>query len=95
MFICRFAEVLNQININIMNKYEDGQAFPTLFYNQQTGNPSGHDAGMSLRDYFAAKAISGIMAGQYFGSASVEYYAEVAYSIADAMLIARKQVKTK
>ena len=49
--------------------------------------------GMTLRDYFAAKAISGIMAGQYFGSASVEYYAEGAYSIADAMLIARKQIK--
>ena len=48
------------------------------------------NVGMTLRDYFAAKAISGMVAGQYFGSATV---AECAYSIADAMLIARKQIK--
>jgi hypothetical protein len=47
--------------------------------------------GMTLRDYFAAKAISGIMAAQYFGGGSAEYCAEAAYIISDAMLIARKK----
>lgn len=48
-----------------------------------------HEWGMSLRDYFAAKAMQGLIAaGRY------EYYALMvkrAYEIADAMLSAREE----
>ena len=46
-------------------------------------------AGMSLRDYFAAKALQGLLAGE--GDGIVERYALSAYRLADAMLAARGQ----
>ena len=47
--------------------------------------------GMSLRDYFAAKALVGMMSGKPITSErAVPSYAEQAYEIADAMLKARK-----
>ena len=48
--------------------------------------------GMTLRDYFAAKAMQGLIAqsaGTALGS-SVEIAAEYAYAAADAMLKARE-----
>ena len=48
--------------------------------------------GMTLRDYFAAKAMEGLLAqsqGTALGS-TVEIAAEYAYAMADAMLKARK-----
>ena len=45
--------------------------------------------GMSLRDYFAAKAMQGLMASPS-DPASVEIAAEWSYKVADAMLEARK-----
>lgn len=46
--------------------------------------------GMDLRDYFAAKALTGLLT-----EASVDYkddaIAELAYNLADAMMIARKE----
>ena len=50
------------------------------------------DKGMSLRDYFAAKAMNGLLAqsmGTAFGD-DPKYAAEYAYSTADAMLKARE-----
>lgn len=48
------------------------------------------ETGMDLRDYFAAKALTGLLT-----EASVDYkddaIAELAYSLADAMMKARKQ----
>lgn len=47
--------------------------------------------GMTLRDYFAAKAMQGLLAqsqGTALGS-TVETAADYAYAIADAMLAAR------
>lgn len=48
-----------------------------------------HDNGMDLRDYFAAKALTGLLT-----EANMNYkddaVAELAYSLADAMMKARK-----
>jgi hypothetical protein len=58
----------------------------------KTAFPWAHgDAGMTLRDYFAAKAMQGIAARQteeYFFE-TVEDLANAAYAHADAMLKAR------
>jgi hypothetical protein len=49
--------------------------------------------GMSLRDYFAANAMQGILAGTLTPSQvwSQDEAAETAYCVADAMLKAREQ----
>lgn len=44
--------------------------------------------GMTLRDYFAAKAMQGMLAG---GRTGDDYVAALAYRYADAMLKARQQ----
>lgn len=56
---------------------------------------SGHDSkGMTLRDYFAAKAMQGLIAsprGPVDGKdPTAAYYAITAYKVADAMMEARK-----
>ena len=73
------------------------QAFPTLFHNQTTGEPNGHDAGMTLRDYLAAKAMQSVLvSGNYdnftgnSGMPVPEFVAEQSYQIADAMLKQRE-----
>jgi hypothetical protein len=63
-----------------------GQAFPST-------HPHGCEEGMTLRDYFAAKAMQGMLAqsqGTALGS-PVEAAAAYAYAMADAMLAARGQ----
>jgi len=77
------------------NKPNNPTAFPTLFYNQTTGEPSGHDAGMTLRDYFANSAMQGIISanteafangmGINFKNLAIE-----SYEIDDAMLKQRE-----
>lgn len=67
-----------------------GPAFPTENA-RQTGPSSWHEEGMTLRDYFAAKAMQGIfadLAGTALGS-DPKFVAEHAYAAADAMLRAR------
>jgi hypothetical protein len=49
----------------------------------------GHN-GMTLRDYFAAKALQGLLFGNY-DFADRNRIAEKAYDFADAMLKAREQ----
>jgi hypothetical protein len=49
----------------------------------------GHWSGMTLRDYFAAKAMQGLMASNV--RASLEAFANQAYKMADAMLKAREE----
>ena len=58
-----------------------GPAFPC---EQQTNWTS---AGMSLRDYFAAKAVQGLLASEV--NAPLNVFAIRAYAVADAMLEAR------
>lgn len=61
-----------------------GPAFPTPAHNLAND-------GMTLRDYFAAKAMQGII-GRPDSSTnwSTEIYARSAYAMADAMLKARE-----
>ena len=66
-----------------MSKETGGPAFP-IPGAQMWGN-----SGMSLRDYFAAKALQGLLADTNIKS-SAEEFASRAYDVADAMLEARK-----
>ena len=59
-------------------------AFPNV-HDPKTGSMS---HGMSLRDYFAAKALQGMIAKPSL-KATPEEFAQKAYMIADAMLKAR------
>ena len=56
-------------------------AFPSTFHNGW-GEP---EKGMTLRDYFAAKAMQALIHKNYFDVAAKE-----AYQMADAMLKARE-----
>lgn len=47
--------------------------------------------GVTLRDYFAAKAMQGFAASNDIGWKSMNHIAETAYEWADAMLAARKE----
>jgi len=46
--------------------------------------------GMTLRDYFAAKAMQGMVGREVSDPSRIEKYAENAYKMADAMLKARE-----
>ncbi|CAI8908832.1 MULTISPECIES: hypothetical protein [Pseudomonas syringae group] len=84
-----------------MSKEDGGNAFPVADYDHMTMQPSTVDEhkrqlmGMSLRDYFAAKALQGTMSSpQIKGNSDLdswmpEDFADFAYRIADAMLAAR------
>lgn len=58
---------------------ENPQAFPCKY------QPYENNRGMTLRDYFAAKALDGVT-HHYYGSEGEEVIAKHAYKIADAML---------
>ncbi|MNP70642.1 hypothetical protein D3C76_1669020 [compost metagenome] len=65
---------------------KDTFAFPT-----PASEYGGHGTafGMTLRDYFAAKALQGICAHPDTWGRQVNEVAQVAYELADAMLAAR------
>ncbi|MDE4034167.1 hypothetical protein PXI95_08955 [Enterobacter asburiae] len=69
-----------------MSNKEYEQAFPTRDdnYDSKYSGP-----GMTLRDYFAAKAMQGIISGECNYGAFSDLASD-AYSIADAMLLARE-----
>lgn len=46
----------------------------------------GHWAGMTLRDYFAAKAMQAMVTAEFNMNVQRKYWAEEAYRVADAML---------
>lgn len=48
--------------------------------------------GMTLRDYFAAQALSGLLADEHLDH-KAEEFARLAYKCADAMLEARESTK--
>ena len=64
-------------------------AFPRPKFMEQAVRFDQED-GMSLRDYFAAKAMTGLLTAEIVGEYSNEHVAEIAYRIADAMLKARE-----
>lgn len=67
------------------NSRNSGPAFPTTAeHGFNCGEP-----GMTLRDYFAAKAMQGFLTAEYASTYRSEVWARDAYEIADAMLKAR------
>ena len=54
-------------------------------------NPSEQGRGMTLRDYFASKAMQGLLTAEIVGEYSNEHVADIAYRIADAMMKAREE----
>ena len=76
---------------------KNAPAFPTNQYANGI-SPSGFDTGMTLRDYFAAKAMQVILQSQYEDGIYVgdddndseQMCARSAYIMADAMLMARE-----
>jgi len=61
---------------------------PPAFPNDAVKDPF-DKAGMTLRDYFAAKAMTGLLTAEIVGEYSNEHVAGIAYRIADAMMEAR------
>lgn len=84
-----------------MSKNNGGTAFPFSVKNDGAVSVSGfhgdeirpgttsHYGGMSLRDYFAAKAVQGMLAAPQIQSSDESMLARDAYTVADAMLAER------
>ncbi|HHO9698188.1 TPA: hypothetical protein ACRZGO_000806 [Citrobacter braakii] len=71
-----------------MSNKEYEQAFPTRDdnYDSKYSGP-----GMTLRDYFAAKAMQAMLSNQEWNHWSSEQHADHAYGVADEMLRAREE----
>ena len=66
-----------------------GPAFPSKIPTAEMGTPSTtYYFGMTLRDYFAAKAMQPLMREIYLNTSAIET-AKEAYEMADAMLAER------
>ncbi|MEG8778914.1 hypothetical protein U4Q85_03220 [Klebsiella pneumoniae] len=76
-----------------MSRNTGGQAFPRQYweYDGQNNVLQYQEEGMTLRDYFAAKAMQGRLANPDW-LASDERTAADAYQIADEMLKAREAI---
>jgi len=48
------------------------------------------DKGMTLRDYFAAKAMTGLLTAEIVGEYTNEHIANISFLIADAMMKERE-----
>ena len=68
-----------------MSDKTGGPAFPGV---DEAGEPYN---GMTLRDYFAAKAMQGVLSFEAIDEYNANDVAFVAYGMADAMLKAREQ----
>lgn len=66
-----------------------GPAFPTENAHQ-SGSSTWHHEGMTLRDYFAAKAMQGLLSCPVQQQSGADMFARDAYTMADAMLSARE-----
>lgn len=72
-----------------MDKIDDGgTAFPTEY----------NDRGLTMRDYFAAAALQGFLAGRNINALDCSFYtcekaAKNCYGYADAMIEARKEAQ--
>lgn len=88
-----------------MSAYDGGPAFPIPGAVSHFGGEKFKDeayAGMTLRDYFAAKAMQGFLAAEAnprvgtesepYSRKYADYLALEAYALADAMLAAREAV---
>ena len=70
-----------------MSNNTGGPAFPTTKPLEHWGDPN---QGMTLRDYFAAKAMAALVVVYTDDKAIVDEYSQRAYAIADAMMKARE-----
>lgn len=82
-------------------KTENPNAFPCLDHNEHSGQIKIHSEGMTLRDYFAAKAMQSLLSNQ----GNIEYIPDAdkarnklltslskdAFDVADAMLKEREK----
>ena len=67
-------------------------AFPTSNWQKTAPMASGYNEGMALRDYFAAKALQGMLASGNLPKTMPDAdIAECSYNLADAMLKAREE----
>ena len=71
-----------------MSKDNGGPAFGEL---QQVGDVAMRDGGISIRDYFAAKAMQGILCSGKGIHSDQFMLSRDAYEVADAMLEARSK----
>jgi hypothetical protein len=67
-----------------------GPAFPEHEWNNDVQRYL-VNGGMTLRDYFAAKALQGILSGRNGLSLECDKWAIAAYELADAMLAERSE----
>ena len=83
-----------------MNKFDDGgTAFPTSVSADSCGGLNYGDSGMSLRDWFAAMALQGVVVDRGTWSIPTDAdteriaanRAQTAYTLADAMLKERSK----
>jgi hypothetical protein len=76
----------------MQEKYDGGTAFPTSNWQKTVPMSNGYNEGMTLRDYFAAKAMQAMLSSPHCPMHVKEsQLATQAYSAADAMLEAREQ----
>ena len=73
-----------------------GPAFPVPYSNEADGPTVMPTQGMTLRDYFAARAMHGLMGRNWSHHTGTDeeliaVWARSAYSVADAMLKEREQ----
>ena len=72
---------------------DGGPAFPSVYYSEPIGSIGPQftiKGGMTLRDYFAAAALQGLMAKVDPEDHWADYRAKWSYEAADAMLKARE-----
>jgi hypothetical protein len=79
-----------------MNKINNEPAFPVDELNQVHGGVCAQHFGVTMRDYFAIKALAAMLAnpdkeGAKRGKAGLLFFPGYAYEWADAMLKAREE----
>ena len=85
--------------MSTQNNNNGGPAFPNFQFTENGKVEICPQGGMSLRDYFAAKAMAGMLSNKdtearniVENSVAQSHLAQIGYAIADAMLAARKEV---
>ncbi len=81
-----------QTNMNTKPINDGGSAFPFGQISELTGQPINgfFEPGMTLRDWFAGQALSGMMANSYYHESGIVPIKDC-YHFADAMIAAREK----
>lgn len=75
---------------NKKQKTDNPQAFPQAQFRGDEQVDTAEHGGMTLRDYFAAKAMQSLLSDHEVNSSTRENISEFAYKYADAMLEERQ-----